>query len=107
MPKSPLGEAVTYARNQWTALGVYLRDGTLAIDNNRAERAIKPFCLGRRNWLFFGSDRGGRTLATLCSFTATCELQNVNPWTYLKDVLTRLPVTPADQLVTLLPDAAK
>ncbi len=73
--------------------------------NNVAERAIKPFCLGRKNWLFFGSDRGGRTLATLCSLTATCELRNVNPWVYLNDTLTRLPTTPPDQLATLLPDA--
>ena len=71
------------------------------------ERAIEPFATGRKNRLFFGSDKGGRTLATLCSLTATCELRGVNPWTYLKDVLTRLPATPADQLPTLLPDAAQ
>jgi transposase len=57
--------------------------------------------------LFFGSDRGGRTLATLCSLTATCELRGVNPWAYLADVLTRLPTTPPDQLATLLPAAAQ
>jgi hypothetical protein len=72
-----------------------------------AERALKPFCLGRKNWIFFGSDRGGRTLATLCSLTATCELRNVNPWVYLKETLTRLPTTPPDQLAALLPDAAQ
>jgi transposase len=103
LPKTPLAEAITYTRNQWAALGVYLRDGDLAIDNNAAERALKPFCLGRKNWLFFGSDRGGRTLAILCSFTATCELLAINPWTWLRDTLTRLPTTPADQLASLLP----
>jgi transposase len=53
--------------------------------------------------MFFGSDRGGRTLAILASFTATCELLKTNPWTWLRDVLTKLPTTPVDQLVTLLP----
>ncbi|HEY2784192.1 MAG TPA: transposase domain-containing protein [Fimbriiglobus sp.] len=71
-----------------------------------AERT-QPFCLGRKNFLFFGSDRGGRTLATLCSLTATCELRGVNPWVYLKDALTRLPITPSDQLATLLPNDAR
>ena len=103
LPKTPIGEALTYAANQWTALTVYLRDGSLSIDNNAAERAVKPFAIGRKNWLFFGSDRGGHTLAILASFTATCELWQLNPWTYLRDVLTRLPTTPADQLFTLLP----
>jgi transposase len=103
LPKTPIGEALTYAANQWDALNVYLRDGNLAIDNNAAERAVKPFAIGRKNWMFFGSDRGGRTLATLCSFTATCELMGLNAWTYLRDTLTRLPTTPADRLVMLLP----
>jgi transposase len=103
LPKTPIGEALTYAANQWVALNVYLRDGSLSIDNNAAERAVKPFAIGRKNWLFFGSDRGGDTLAILASFTATCELFKVNPWTWLRDTLTTLPTTPADQLVTLLP----
>lgn len=103
LPKSPLGEAVTYARNQWTALNVYTTDGRLAIDNNVAERAVKPYAIGRRNWLFFGNDHSGRRLAILSSFTATCQQFGLNPWTWLKDTLTRLPTTPADQLATLLP----
>jgi hypothetical protein len=107
LPKSPLGEAVTYARNQWAALNVYVTDGGLAMDNNLAERAVKPFAIGRKNWLFFGSDDGGRRLAILSSFTATCQQFGVNPWTWLKDTLTRLPVTPADQLATLLPTPAE
>ena len=104
LPKSPLGEAVTYARNQWTALNVYVTDGRLAMDNNLAERAVKPFAIGRKNWLFFGSDDGGRRLAILSSFTATCQQFGVNPWTWLKETLTNLPNTPADQLPTLLPN---
>jgi transposase len=107
IPKTPIHEAFTYALNQWAALNVYITDGDLAIDNNIAERAVKPFAIGRKNWMFFGSDRGGQTLATLASFTATCELFKINPWTWLRDTLTRLPATPTDQLVTLLPTPAK
>jgi transposase len=107
IPRTPIAEAFTYAINQWAALTVYATDGDLAIDNNIAERAIKPFAVGRKNWLFFGSDHGGQTLATLASFTATCELFKINPWIWLRDALTRLPATPADQLATLLPTAAK
>jgi transposase len=103
LPKTPIAAAFTYLANQWAALNVYVRDGDLALDNNAAERAVKPFAVGRKNWLFFGSDRGGRTLATLASFTATCELFRINPWAWLRDTLTRLPVTPAAQLATLLP----
>jgi transposase len=103
LPKTPIGEALTYAANQWTALTVYVTDGNLSIDNNAAERAVKPFAIGRKNWLFFGSDRGGQTLATLASFTATCELMKLNPWTWFRDTLTKLPTTPADQLESLLP----
>lgn len=107
LPKSPLGEAVTYARNQWAALNVYVTDGALAMDNNLAERAVKPFAIGRKNWLFFGSDDGGRRLAILSSFTATCQQFGVNPWTWLKETITRLPVTPTDQLAAILPAPAK
>jgi transposase len=103
LPKSPLGEAVTYARNQWAALNVYVTDGRLAIDNNAAERAVKPYAIGRKNWLFFGNDHSGRRLAILSSFTATCQQCGVNPWTWLKETLTRLPTTPADQLEPFLP----
>lgn len=105
VPKTPSADAINYARNQWGALNVYITDGDLAIDNNAAERAIKPFAIGRKNWLFFGSDRGGQTLATLASFTATCELLKLNPWAWLRDTLTQLPLTPADQLHILLPVA--
>jgi transposase len=103
LPKTPIGEALTYAANQWTALTVYVTDGNLSIDNNAAERAVKPFAIGRKNWLFFGSDRGGQTLATLASFTATCELMKLNPWTWFRDTLTKLPTTPAEHLESLLP----
>jgi transposase len=103
IPRTPLAEAIGYAINQWSTLKVYVGDGRLAIDNNTAERAIKPFAIGRKNWLFFGSDRGGRTLATLASFTATCQQFGIEPWRWLRDTLTQLPLTPIDQLAKLLP----
>ena len=106
LPKSPLATAIGYALNQWSALNAYVTNGNLSIDNNIAERAIKPFAIGRKNWLFFGSANGGRTLAKLCSFTATCGMLQVNPWIWLRDTLTKLPTTPADQLASLLPRKA-
>jgi len=107
LPRTPLAEAIGYAIHQWDTLVAYVRDGRLAIDNNAAERAVKPFAIGRKNWMFFGSDRGGRTLATLASFTATCQQFGGNPWSWLRDTLTQLPLTPANQLATLLPTPTK
>ena len=105
LPKSPLAEALGYVKNQWQALNVYLIDGDLSIDNNIAERALRGTAIGRKNWLFFGSETGGRTAAILTSFTATCRRLGINPWLYLKDVLSRIRTCPAEQLSTLLPDA--
>lgn len=90
LPKSPLGKAVGYVLNQWDALNRYLEDGRLAIDNNLVERQIRGVALGRKNWLFAGSDAGARRAAALYSLIATCALQDVEPWAYLTDVLTRL-----------------
>ena len=88
-------------------LNVYVTDGVLAMDNNLAERAVKPFAIGRKNWIFFGSNDGGRRLAVLSSFTATCQQFGTNLWTWLQQTLTRLPLTSADQLATLLPTSDK
>jgi len=104
LPKSPFGQAINYVRNQWEALNVYVSDGDLAIDNNVAERALRGTALGRKNWLFFGSETGGHTAAILMSFIATCQRHELNPWEYLKDVLTRMPACPKNELATLLPD---
>jgi hypothetical protein len=75
LPRTPLADAITYATNQWAALTTYVTDGDLEIDNNAADRVIKPFAIGRKNWLFFGSGKGCRALATLGSLTPTCELR--------------------------------
>ena len=104
LPKSPIGEAITYALNQWEALLRYTAHGFLDIDNNAAERALRPIAVGRKNYLFFGSDEGGQTAAVLYSFSQTCQHLGIEPWRYLRDVLERLPTQPAQRLEELLPD---
>ena len=103
LPKSPLAAAITYVLNQWAALNRYTSDGDLHIDNNLSERTLKLIGIGRNNWLFLGSDAGGRTAAVLYSFTATCKHLGIDTFAYLRDVLTRLPTQPAEQLADLLP----
>ena len=104
LPKSPMGQAITYALNQFDALCVYATDGELNIDNNISERALRRIAVGRGNWLFMGSDTGGRTAAILFSLVATCERHHVNPFEYLRDVLTRIAAHPMNRLAELLPD---
>ena len=104
LPKSPMGQAIQYALNQWDALCVYSTDGRLAIDNNASENALRRVAVGRKNWLFAGSDNGGRTAATLFSMIATCERHRVEPMSYLRDVLSRIAAMPINELPALLPD---
>jgi len=104
LPKSPIAEAIGYALNNWSALIRYTEAGFLSIDNNVAEREMKRIAIGRKNWLFVGSDNGGRTAAVMYSFTSSCQRLQVEPWEYLKDVLGRLPTTPVEELEALLPD---
>ena len=104
LPKSPMGQAITYALNQWDALCVYTADGNLAIDNNASENALRRVAIGRKNWLFCGSDNGGKTAAVLFTLIATCQRHKVEPFAYLRKVLTRIAATPANQLDAFLPD---
>ncbi len=104
LPKSPLGQAISYALANWQALCHYPEDGDLTIDNNLSERALRAQAVGRKNWLFVGSDNGGRTAAVLFSMTASCKRHGIDPFRYLADVLQRLPTTPPDRLAELLPD---
>lgn len=103
LPKSLIGQAATYTRNQWAALNRYLDDGELSIDNNAAERSMKPVAIGRKNWLFVGSPQAGDRAAILMSLIASCKASEVEPWAWLTAVLTQLPrgATPE----SLLPDA--
>lgn len=102
-PKSPIGEAVGYARKQWTALTRYVEDGALAIDNNVSERALRRVVTGRKNWLFCGNDESGRRAAILYSIVATCKAHRLDPWAYLRDVLKRIPTHPDRRRAELLP----
>jgi transposase len=104
LPKSPMGEAIGYARNQWTALSRYVAAGFLEIDNGASERGLRPVAVGRSNWLFLGSDRGGRTAATLMSLCASCKRVGVEPLAYLRDVLERISTHPGRRIAELLPD---
>ena len=90
LPKSDAGKAVAYLLNNWLALTRYLEDGDLAIDNNRTERSLRGIAVGRHNWTFLGSDRGGRTMAILRSFVSSCELNHIDPFTWFRDVLARI-----------------
>ncbi len=103
LPKSPEGRAVRYTLKNWTALTRYCEDGDLEIDNNATERAIRGVAVGRNNWVFFGSDQGGKTAAVLRSFVATCQRAGLNPFTWLKDVLSRIAAHPISRLAELLP----
>ena len=90
LPKSPMGTAVHYALAQWEALKVYVTDGRLEIDNNRAERAMKPVAVGRKNWLFVQTKGGGKTASIMMSLIQTAEAAGVNVKLYLRDVLQRI-----------------
>ena len=90
-PKTLLGKAVYYCRNQWDKLTAFLLDGRLEIDNNRAERAIKPFVIGRKNWLFSNSPKGASSSAIIYSIVETAKENNLNPFYYLKYLFDNLP----------------
>lgn len=102
-PKTPTAKAIGYALKNWPALERYTEDGRLEIDNNRSERAIRPLTIGRKNWLFLGSPKGGQVAATVFSLIQTCKELDLNPEAYLKDVLTRLPTTKQKDIDSLLP----
>lgn len=90
-PKTPLGKAVHYCRNQWEKLSAFLLDGRLEIDNNRGERSIKPFVIGRKNWLFSNTPKGAASSAAIYSIVETAKGNGLNPFDYLKYLFDRLP----------------
>lgn len=99
--------AVNHALNHWQALRRFSEDGDLAIDNNVAERAIRPLAIGRKNYLFAGNDGGGATAASLYSLIASARRHDLDPFAYLRDVLARIGDTPVSQLEQFLPDRWK
>ena len=85
-----MGEATRYCLNQWLALNRFVEDGRLHIDNNLAERALRHFAVGRKNWLFFQTEGGGKTAAVLASLLQTARAIGIDPKTYFRDVLLRI-----------------
>jgi transposase len=101
--KSDTAAAVRYALGQWKVLELYCDDGRLEIDNNSAERALRAVALGRKNYMFAGSDAGGERAAAIYSLIGTAKLNGINPETYLRDVLSRIPDHPINRIEELLP----
>ena len=103
LPKSEAGQAVNYLLKNWTALTRYCDHPDLSIDNNHTERSLRGWAIGRNNWTFFGSDRGGKTAAILRSFVASCELLKIDLFAWFHDVLSRIADSPMTRLDELLP----
>jgi transposase len=102
-PKSPMGKAIGYVLNNWEELNQFVNNPQLPLDNNASERALRIIALGRKNYLFAGSDEAAENLAGLYSMVASCELHGINPEHYLADVLIRVHTHPQSQLDDLLP----
>ena len=104
LPKSPLGKAINYSLNQWTELTRFLDDGEIRLDNNLVESSLRDIGVGRKNWLFVGSERGGRAAAILYTIIITARRHGLDIWQYLTDILPRLADLSPGELEHLLPD---
>jgi hypothetical protein len=100
---SSIAKAIDYSLNRWGALSQFLLDGEVPIDNNHLENQMRPWALGRRNWLFIGSQLAGERAAMVMSLLQSAKLNGRDPWAYLKDVLTRLPTQLSSRIEELLP----
>ena len=107
LPKHPMAEAVNYTLSQWGELTVFTTDGAVPIDNNVSEREMKRVVLNRKNSLFVGNPRGGRTAAILASLTSSCRRHEMDPQLYFMQLLMNLPSWPAKDLDAWLPDRWK
>lgn len=105
LPQSLLGQAIDYTLGQWTALQVYLADGRVEIDNNLVENAIRPTAIGKKNWLFIGDADAGERSAIIYTIVENCRRLSIDPYTYLRDVLTRLPRMTNHQVPEVTPAA--
>lgn len=102
-PKSPIGKAISYMNVRWHKLILFATDGILEIDNNLVENAIRPIALGRKNYLFAGSHESATRAGIIYSFITCCKKNNINPYTWLEETLTKLPDTKKSELHKLLP----
>ncbi len=105
LPQSPLAGAIDYALGQWSTLTVYLADGRVEIDNNLVENAIRPTAIGKKNWLFVGEAEAGDRSAIIYTVIESCRRRDLDPYAYLKDVLTRLPHMTNRQVPDVTPEA--
>ena len=105
LPKSLLGDAIDYALGQWSTLQVYLGDGRVEIDNNLVENAIRPTALGKKNWLFVGEADAGQRGAVIYTLVESCRRRGIDPFAYLRHVLTRLPHMTNKQISEVTPEA--
>ena len=103
LPKSNIGIAISYTLTIFENLKQYVNDGRFEIDNNNIENAIRPLAIGRKNYLFAGSHESAQNIAMYYTFFATCKTLNINPHTWLCDVINRIPEHKANKLCQLLP----
>jgi hypothetical protein len=103
LPQSGLAQAIDYALGQWPTLNVHLKDGRVEIDNNLVENAIRPTALGKKNWLFIGDAEAGQRSAILYTVIESCRRRGLDPYAYLREVLTRLPDMTNRQIPEVLP----
>ena len=96
-------KAMDYSLKRWAALSRYATNGCLPIDNNPVENAIRPIAIGKKNWLFVGSERAGKRAAAIQSLLATAKLNGLDPAAWLRDTLEKLPTCPNSQIDSLLP----
>jgi transposase len=103
LPKSPMGKALTYSLNQWEALIRYVENPILDIDNNTSERTLRMVVIGRKNYMFAGSEAGAVRAAIIYSLVASCKLNGIDPFAYFRDVLEKVSTHPAEAIDELLP----
>jgi hypothetical protein len=105
LPQSALGRAIDYTLTMWPMLLVYIEDGRVEIDNNPVENAIRPTAIGKKNWLFIGEAEAGQRSAILFTIIEACRSRGIDPQTYLREVLTRLPTLTNRQIKDVTPEA--